>query len=131
MSTPFKCGPRNVPGKDTNHTKSNFEKITSVSPPILSRCSKTHLSYLMHNGVPLVHCSTSSYYIFNRDGQRQLILSRKQNESIVIDNSIDIVVLEINGNQVKLGIICPDDTAVRCIDSCKDSNNNGTVLRPR
>ena len=82
----------------------------------------------MQNGIPVVRGAASSYYIFNQKGQRLLILSRKRNESIVIDNSIDVVVLEINCNEVKLGIICPDHIPVRCDDACKKS---GDSPRPR
>lgn len=37
-----------------------------------------------------------------------LVLSRKSGESIVIQNNIKITVLEISGNQVKLGFEAPD-----------------------
>jgi len=60
-----------------------------------------------------------SYYVFNQDGQRLLILTRKQHESIVIDRTIDVVVLETNNNEVKLGIICPDGMPVCCEDNGK------------
>lgn len=76
----------------------------------------------------MVRRGISSYYIFNQDGKRLLILSRKEHESIIIDQTIDVVVLEVNENDVKLGIICPDDTVVRCEDS---SENNQTSPRPR
>ncbi len=36
-----------------------------------------------------------------------LALSRKQNESIVVGNDIEITVLEIKGEQVKIGITAP------------------------
>jgi len=36
-----------------------------------------------------------------------LALSRKVNESIVIGNDIEITVLEVKGDQVKLGISAP------------------------
>lgn len=41
-----------------------------------------------------------------------LALSRKKNESIVINNDIEITVLEIKGDQVKLGINAPKSVPV-------------------
>ena len=34
-----------------------------------------------------------------------LALSRKKNESIIIDNNIEVTVLDIKGDQIKLGIL--------------------------
>lgn len=42
-----------------------------------------------------------------------LVLSRKQNESIVINNDITLVVVEIRGNRVKLGVEAPKEVSVR------------------
>ncbi len=36
-----------------------------------------------------------------------LVLSRKKNESIVINNDITIVVVEIRGDKVRLGVEAP------------------------
>lgn len=41
-----------------------------------------------------------------------LVLSRKKDESIVIDNDILITVLEINGGRVRLGIEAPQQVPV-------------------
>ena len=41
-----------------------------------------------------------------------LALSRKKNEALVINNNIDITVLEIKGEQVKLGISAPRDVPI-------------------
>jgi carbon storage regulator len=41
-----------------------------------------------------------------------LVLSRKKNESIVIDNNITITVVEIRGDKVRLGIVAPKDVPV-------------------
>jgi carbon storage regulator len=41
-----------------------------------------------------------------------LVLSRKKNESIVIDNDIKIVVVEIRGDKVRLGVEAPREVPV-------------------
>ena len=41
-----------------------------------------------------------------------LALSRKKNEALVINNNIEITVLEIKGEQVKLGISAPRDVPI-------------------
>ncbi len=41
-----------------------------------------------------------------------LALSRKKNEALVINNNIEIVVLEVKGEQVKLGISAPKEVPV-------------------
>ena len=41
-----------------------------------------------------------------------LALSRKKNEALVINNNIEITVLEIKGEQVKVGISAPRDVPV-------------------
>ena len=38
-----------------------------------------------------------------------LVLSRKKNESIVINDNINIVVVEIRGDKVRLGVEAPGD----------------------
>jgi carbon storage regulator len=41
-----------------------------------------------------------------------LVLSRKKNESIVIDSTITVTVVEIRGDKVRLGIVAPRDVPV-------------------
>ncbi|MCR4647534.1 MAG: carbon storage regulator CsrA [Lachnospiraceae bacterium] len=41
-----------------------------------------------------------------------LALSRKKNEAIVINNNIEITVLEVKGEQVKIGISAPKEVPV-------------------
>lgn len=41
-----------------------------------------------------------------------LALSRKKNEAIIINNNIEITILEIKGEQVKIGITAPKDVPV-------------------
>lgn len=41
-----------------------------------------------------------------------LVLSRKKNESIIINDNIEIVVVEIRGDKVRLGVEAPKDIPV-------------------
>ena len=41
-----------------------------------------------------------------------LALSRKKNEALILNNNIEITILEIKGEQVKLGITAPKDVPV-------------------
>jgi len=41
-----------------------------------------------------------------------LTLTRKQNEAIMIGDDIKIVVKEIRRNQVRIGIVAPDDVKI-------------------
>ena len=41
-----------------------------------------------------------------------LALSRKINDSIIINNDIEIVILEVKGDQVKLGINAPKSVPI-------------------
>ena len=41
-----------------------------------------------------------------------LVLSRKKNESIVINNEITIIVVEIRGDKVRLGVEAPREVPV-------------------
>ena len=41
-----------------------------------------------------------------------LALSRKKNEALVINNNVEITILDIKGDQVKLGITAPREIPV-------------------
>ena len=41
-----------------------------------------------------------------------LALSRKKNEAIVINNNIEVTILEVKGDQVKIGITAPKEVPV-------------------
>lgn len=41
-----------------------------------------------------------------------LALSRKKNEAIIINNNIEITILEVKGDQVKIGISAPKEIPV-------------------
>ena len=59
-----------------------------------------------------------------------LALSRKKNESIVINNDIEVTVLEIKGDQVKIGITAPKSVPVyrkEVYAQIKDANKAASV----
>ena len=41
-----------------------------------------------------------------------LALSRKKNEALVINNNIEITILEVKGEQVKIGISAPKEVPI-------------------
>ena len=56
-----------------------------------------------------------------------LVLSRKKNESIVINDEITIVVVEIRGDKVRLGIEAPKEVPVHrreVYDAIKRNESN-------
>ena len=60
-----------------------------------------------------------------------LVLSRKVNESIVINNDITVVIVEIRGDKVRLGIEAPHEVPVHrkevhaAIEKSKRENPDG------
>lgn len=65
-----------------------------------------------------------------------LVLSRKKNESIVINDDITIVVVEIRGDKVRLGIEAPKEVPVHRNEVYEairraDSTENGTPTPDR
>ena len=62
-----------------------------------------------------------------------LVLSRKKNESIVINNDITIVVVEIRGDKVRLGVDAPKEVPVhrREVSTRFDRNSQCRTKRRR
>ena len=62
-----------------------------------------------------------------------LVLSRKKNESIVINDDITIVVVEIRGDKVRLGIEAPKEVPVHrreVYDAIKRGENEQRGTQP-
>lgn len=64
-----------------------------------------------------------------------LILSRKVNESIVIDGRIVVTIVRVDGDQIKLGIQAPSDVPVHrqeVYDEIQKNNREAlTQIRPK
>lgn len=41
-----------------------------------------------------------------------LALSRKKNEAIIINNNVEVTILEVKGDQVKIGIAAPKEVPI-------------------
>ena len=62
-----------------------------------------------------------------------LVLTRKLHQSIVIGDGIEVVVLEVRGEQVRLGIKAPKDVAVHrkeVFDQIQEANLEAASVRP-
>ncbi len=53
-----------------------------------------------------------------------LILSRKPGEALVIDGNIEIRIVEVNGDKVKIGISAPKDVPVLRSELCQTVESN-------
>lgn len=62
-----------------------------------------------------------------------LVLTRKLGQSIVIGDEIEVVVLEVRGEQVRIGIRAPKDVVVHrkeIHDQILEENRHSTEVRP-
>jgi carbon storage regulator len=62
-----------------------------------------------------------------------LVLTRKVHQSIVIGEGIEVVVLEVRGEQVRLGIRAPKDVTVHrkeVYQQIRDENRSASEVRP-
>lgn len=53
-----------------------------------------------------------------------LILSRKIGESIIIDNTIEVKIIDVSGDKVKLGINAPQEVKVLRNELCQTVESN-------
>ncbi|MGE0002112.1 MAG: carbon storage regulator CsrA [Fimbriimonadaceae bacterium] len=63
-----------------------------------------------------------------------LVLTRKVNQSIIIDGDVEVVVLEVRGEQVRLGIRAPQDVVVHrkeVYEQIQAENESASKTDPR
>ena len=54
-----------------------------------------------------------------------LVLTRKSEQSIVIDGDIEVVILAVEGNKVRVGIKAPDDVVIQRSEIVLDASASG------
>ena len=59
-----------------------------------------------------------------------LVLSRKKNESIVIDGNIVVTVVEVRGDKVRLGIEAPREVPIHRSEIYEAIQNERTACEP-
>ncbi|MCC6686919.1 MAG: carbon storage regulator CsrA [Fimbriimonadaceae bacterium] len=62
-----------------------------------------------------------------------LVLTRKVNQSIIIGDEVEVVVLEVRGEQVRIGIKAPKSVGVHrkeIYDQIKDENVLASEISP-
>ena len=60
-----------------------------------------------------------------------LVLTRKLNESIVINGNISVKVVSIRGNQVRLGITAPESCGIYRSELCKPPAGKDFAAPPK
>jgi len=58
----------------------------------------------VQNGVPMVHGKGHGHYVSREGGRQMLVLERSQGERIRINDTTEVVVLEIHPDHVKVAI---------------------------
>jgi carbon storage regulator len=61
-----------------------------------------------------------------------LVLSRKKNESIIINDNITVTIIEIRGDKVRLGIEAPKDVTVHrreVYEAIQAQNANASAVK--
>lgn len=59
-----------------------------------------------------------------------LILTRKRGETVVIGDDVEVTVLGVKGQQVRIGIAAPDDVAIHREEVLKRQDQPAAELAP-
>ena len=57
-----------------------------------------------------------------------LVLSRTKSQSLIIDENIEVIVLEIGRNRVKLGIAAPRNLTILRKELCNEKEAQNIIL---
>ncbi len=62
-----------------------------------------------HQGMPTILGKAHAHYFSGRDGRRMLVVELTQGERLRLDAATDIVILDVGGQQVTVGVELPED----------------------
>jgi hypothetical protein len=62
----------------------------------------------VHDGVPTVRGKAHAHYLTGQSGQRMLVVARKPGERIRINDTTEVVILEVGPNQVTMSVETTD-----------------------
>jgi len=65
-----------------------------------------------------------------KESETMLVLSRKMNESVIIDGGIRVMVVGVRGNQVRLGFEAPSGVRIFREELCAMSKPSGEGKAP-
>jgi len=68
-----------------------------------------------HGWPPLAMKAGHAFYIFQRSGT-VLVLSRLKDEEIIIGDNIRVMVIDIRGDKVRLGITAPREISIHRLE---------------
>jgi len=60
-----------------------------------------------------------------------LVLSRREGEKILIDQDIELVIIELRGNQVKIGIAAPKEVEIVRTELLDDFQSAAPQITPQ
>jgi carbon storage regulator len=102
-------------GASWNHQEGRRREVggsLSRLREISLRCKNKGPVHARVRWLPLASCASIAASQLSMEGLPMLILTRRPGESIQVGEDIEISVLEIRGNQVRLGINAPADVLV-------------------
>ena len=85
------------------------ENAGSCPPGQALTAKRRCVSCQVHDGMASIYGRPWAYYIWQHGRGRMLVLRSHQEERLGINDSFEVVVLDVEGNHVRLGVLCSPD----------------------
>ena len=63
---------------------------------------------------PIIRGFRSGYYLCQKDGCRSAVVNSRKGERFAVNDSIEVEILDIDSQSVRLGVVAPDGVVIRC-----------------